>query len=64
VLDRCRRLTDNPYYKSVQQQDEMRSYVDEVESLLRRRGATLELDGGLPAYRLADMVDGLITGAA
>lgn len=58
LLDRCRRRTDNPYGKSVEQQEEIRGYVREVEPLLRR-GATLELDGRLPVSRLADMVEWL-----
>jgi dephospho-CoA kinase len=61
LLDRCRRRTDNPYGKSVEQQEEIRRYAAEVEPLLRR-GCTLELDGRLPVSRLADVVDSLVTG--
>lgn len=60
LLDRCRRRTDNPYGKSVEQQEEIRRYAAEVEPLLRR-GATLELDGRLPVSRLADLVESLLT---
>ena len=61
LLHRCRRRTNNPYGKSVEQQEEIRRYVGEVEPLLRR-GATLELDGHLPVSRLADMIENLVTG--
>ena len=60
LLDRCRSRRNNPYGKSVEQQEEIRRYVGEVEPLLRR-GATLELDSRLPVSRLADMVDSLVT---
>jgi shikimate kinase len=63
LLERCRRRTDNPYGRSVEQQEEIRRYAAEVEPLLRR-GATLELDGRLPVSRLADVVDGLVSGPA
>jgi AAA domain len=34
LLERCRRRTNNPYGKSVEQQEEIRRYVREVEPLL------------------------------
>ena len=61
LLERCRRRTDNPYGRSPEQQEEIRRYAAEVEPLLRR-GATLELDGRLPVSRLADLMEGLLTG--
>jgi len=59
LLDRCRRRTNNPYGKSVVDQEEVRRHVHEVEPLLRR-GATIELDGRRPVAWLADVIDGLV----
>ena len=60
LLERCRRRSNNPYGKTVEQQEEIRRYAREVEPLLRR-GATLELDGRLPVSRLADAIEGLVS---
>lgn len=61
LIDRVRRRTDNPYGQSTQQQQEIRSYVSEVEPLLRRT-ATLELDARLPVHQLADAIESLDDG--
>jgi ribosomal-protein-alanine N-acetyltransferase len=59
LLDRLQSRTTNPYGRSPEQQAEVRTYVTEVEPLLRR-GATLELDGRLPVEDLVDLVEGLL----
>lgn len=59
LLDRVRRRTTNPYGRTPEQQDEIRTYVRTVEPLLRR-GATLELDGRRPVAELADVVEALL----
>ncbi|GAA2756445.1 AAA family ATPase [Actinopolymorpha rutila] len=62
LLDRVRRRSNNPYGRTVQQQEEIRKYVEEVEPLLRDR-ATLELDGRLPIAHLADTLEPLVSTA-
>ncbi|MFD2082664.1 shikimate kinase [Actinopolymorpha cephalotaxi] len=62
LLDRVRRRSNNPYGRTVQQQEEIRQYVEEVEPLLRN-SATLELDGRLPVTQLADTLEPLVSQA-
>ncbi|SDS34389.1 AAA family ATPase [Actinopolymorpha singaporensis] len=62
LLDRVRRRSNNPYGKSLRQQEQIRQYVEEVEPLLRT-GATLELDGRLPVAHLADMLERIVSPA-
>jgi shikimate kinase len=59
LIERVSRRTNNPYGRAVEQRDEIRRYVAEVEPLLRH-GASVELDGRLPVSVLADRVDVLI----
>jgi adenylate kinase family enzyme len=59
LLARLRTRTTNSYGKSAQQQEDVRTYVTEVEPLLRRT-ATLELDGRRPAVELTDIVECLL----
>ena len=63
LLDRVGRRSNNPYGKTVQQQKEIRQYVEEVEPLLRN-GATLELDGRLPVTDLVDALEPLVSPAS
>lgn len=58
LLERVANRTNNPYGKTLEEQSDIREYVDEVEPLLRR-GATLELDGRLPITKLADLIEAL-----
>lgn len=48
----------NPYGRSVEQQREIRTYVAEVEPLLRA-GASVVLDGCLPVEQIADALESL-----
>ncbi len=59
LLDRVTRRQNNPYGKTVEQQMEIRRYIEEVEPLLRR-GASLELDARRTVSELADTVDTLV----
>ena len=59
LLDRLRTRTTNPYGKTAQQQEDVRSYVAEVEPLLRR-GASLELDARRPVEELVPVVEALL----
>ena len=59
IFSRITRRTNNPYGKSLEQQSEIREFVESVEPLLRVR-ATIELDGLLPTTTLADQIEGLI----
>jgi hypothetical protein len=61
LLERVRTRQNNPYGKTIEQQEEMARYLDEVEPLLRR-GASLELDGRRPVAELADVLEELLTG--
>jgi len=58
LIDRVRRRTNNPYGRSEEEQQQIRSHVVEVEPLLRR-GATAELDARLPVENLADAIENL-----
>lgn len=58
LIERVSRRTNNPYGHAQGHQDEIRTYVREIEPLLRR-GASLELDGRLPVAELADAVEAL-----
>lgn len=56
LLARVRQRAGNPYGKSAAHQLEIKTYVADVEPLIRRN-ATLELDGRLPLADLADRVE-------
>jgi len=58
LIDRVRRRTNNPYGRSEEEQQQIRSHVVEVEPLLRR-GATAELDARLPVENLANAIENL-----
>jgi dephospho-CoA kinase len=58
ILQRVAARSTNPYGKSAQEQDEIRTYLQTVEPLLRS-GATLELDARLPVAELADELERL-----
>ena len=58
LIERVAVRTTSPYGRSTDQQAEIREYVVDVEPLLRR-GATVELDGGLPVRVWADADEGL-----
>ena len=58
LIERVTRRTTNPYGHTQEDQDEIRTYVREVEPLLRK-GATAELDGRRPVGELADAVEAL-----
>nr|WP_007515589.1 AAA family ATPase [Pseudofrankia sp. EUN1h] len=62
LIDRVRLRTNNPYGKTVEQQDEIIYYARTVEPRLRK-GSTLELDGQRPAAELADAIELLMTRA-
>ena len=59
LLDRVANRSNNPYGKTVEDQEQIERYVDEVEPLLRR-SATVELDGQRPVGELADIVEQLL----
>ena len=59
LLARARNRATNPYGRTLEQQAEIRGYVETVEPLLRR-GATLELDGTRSVADLADVVESLM----
>ena len=56
LLERVVRRSNNPYGKTLEQRDEIRRHLEEVEPALRR-GASLELDWALPASVLAERLD-------
>lgn len=58
LIERISRRTNNPYGKTLAEQEEVRQYVAEVEPLIRK-GATLELDGRQPISVLADAIEAL-----
>jgi len=58
LLQRVATRTNNPYGKTDVQQEEIRTYLRDVEPLLRH-GATVELDARLPLTTLADTVETL-----
>ncbi|GAA1995274.1 hypothetical protein GCM10009777_34190 [Microbacterium pumilum] len=53
LMRRVSERTNNPYGGSVDQQAEVRRYIEQVEPLLRA-GATIEVDGRRPVIDLAD----------
>ena len=59
IMERVQNRTTNPYGNTVEQQDEIRHYLETVEPLLRA-GATLEMDARLPVTDLADSLEVLI----
>jgi shikimate kinase len=59
LLERVVRRSNNPYGKTLEQRDEIRRYLEEVEPALRR-GASLELDGRLPVSVLAERLETLV----
>jgi len=59
LLERVSTRTNNPYGKTAEDQESIRTHVRDVEPLLRR-GATLELDGRLAVSVLADRIEELI----
>lgn len=56
LIARVTHRTNNPYGRTQEQRDEIRTYVREVEPLLRR-GADVELDGRQPVADLADAIE-------
>ena len=58
LIERVSTRANNPYGKTMAQQDDIRRHVDEVEPLLRA-GATRELDATLPTRTLADVLENL-----
>ncbi len=60
LVERVSSRANNPYGKTLEQQAEIASYLETVEPRLRR-GATLELDGRVPASQLADAIEALMT---
>lgn len=59
LLERVLNRRNNPYGTSEAQEQEVATYVESVEPLLRR-GASLELDGQRPIAILADVIEGLL----
>lgn len=58
LLERVASRMNNPYGHTEEQRDEIRTFVSEVEPLLRR-GASAELDGRRPVGELADAIEAL-----
>jgi len=58
LLQRVQTRLNNPYGKTEEQKDEIRTYLRDVEPLLRA-GATVELDARLPVTALADAIETL-----
>ncbi len=56
LLQRVQTRLNNPYGKTEEQKDEIRTYLRDVEPLLRA-GATVELDARLPVTALADAIE-------
>lgn len=56
LLQRVQTRPNNPYGKTDVQKDEIRTYLRDVEPLLRT-GATVELDARLPVTALADAIE-------
>ena len=59
LIERVSTRTTNPYGHTIEQQNEIRRYVAEVEPLLRR-GTTVKLDARRPLTELADAVEKLM----
>jgi adenylate kinase family enzyme len=60
LIERVSTRMNNPYGRAPEEQAEIRSYVIEVEPLLRA-GASAELDGRQPVTDLADVIEQLMT---
>lgn len=60
LIARVSERTNNPYGRSLEQQADIRRYIEEVEPLLRA-GATIQLDGQRPVLDLADELERLIS---
>ena len=60
LLRRVTARTNNPYGRTPEEQAEIRSYVVEVEPLLRA-GASVELDGQQSVTELADLLERFIS---
>ena len=60
LLRRVTARTNNPYGRTPEEQAEIRSYVVEVEPLLRA-GASVELDGQQSVIELADFLETFIS---
>jgi shikimate kinase len=59
LLERVQTRLNNPYGRTDEQQNEIRTYVRDVEPLLRA-GATVELDAQMSVTALADAIEALI----
>ena len=59
LLERVQSRRNNPYGRTEEQQNEIRTYVRDVEPLLRA-AATVELDAQMPVTALADAIEALI----
>jgi shikimate kinase len=59
LLERVQTRLNNPYGRTNEQQNEIRTYVRDVEPLLRAR-ATVELDAQMSVTALADAIEALI----
>jgi shikimate kinase len=59
LLERVQTRLNNPYGRTDEQQNEIRTYLRDVEPLLRA-GATVELDAQMPVTALADAIEALI----
>ena len=59
LLERVQTRLNNPYGRTDEQQNEIRTYVRDVEPLLRA-AATVELDAQMPVTALADAIEALI----
>ncbi len=58
LLQRVQTRLNSPYGKTAEQKGEIRTYLRDVEPLLRA-GATVELDARLPVTALADTIETL-----
>jgi shikimate kinase len=59
LLERVQTRLNNPYGRTDEQQNEIRTYVRDVEPLLRA-AATVELDAQMSVTALADAIEALI----
>ena len=59
LLERVSTRANNPYGRTLGDQQSIRRHVRDIEPLLRE-GATLELDGRLPVSTLADQIELLL----
>lgn len=60
LLERVSARTNNPYGRAPEEQAEIRTYVVEVEPLLRA-GASVELDGQQSVTELADILEQFVS---